>query len=186
MMTSSVFANPSSSAVGDQAQAYIAGILDELGSRDALTVLRATPELLRSTLAAMPQELRNAPEAPGKWSVVQVVQHLADSELVGGYRFRMVMAHERPALTAYDQDLWAERLSYSNADAVEALAEFTSLRRANIRLFEHATETDLARIGIHAERGEESLAHLMKLYAGHDLVHLKQIDRIQKAVSSTH
>ena len=117
--------------------------------------------------------------APGKWSIRDVVQHLADSELNGSVRFRMVLAQDRPPLIGYDQDLWSQRLHYSESNIDEALEEFTTLRRANIRLLERTTDSDRARVGVHSERGEESLGHLMKLYAGHDLVHLRQIERIR-------
>jgi hypothetical protein len=112
------------------------------------------------------------------------MQHLADSELVWGYRLRMVLSHDRPPLTGYDQDLWADRLGYRDADAQEALNCFGVLRRVNLRLLDRATAADLQRVGVHAERGEERLDHMVRLYAGHDLLHLRQVDRIRAALSS--
>ena len=102
-----------------------------------------------------------------------MLQHLADSDLVWGWRVRLILAHDRPTITGYDQDLWAERLRYELADPAESLATFDALRRANLRLLEGATAADLARVGVHAERGEESVVHLVRLYAGHDLLHLR-------------
>jgi hypothetical protein len=122
------------------------------------------------------------PETPGKWAIRDVVQHLADSEMVGGFRLRMVMAHDRPAITAYDQDLWADRLRYSEVDVRDALEQFTALRRANLRIWASLSPADLARVGRHSERGEESLEHMRRLYAAHDLLHLRQLNRIR----STH
>lgn len=179
----SEFANPASSADGPQAQAYIASILGALGDNDPLEVFRSTPKALAQVIAEVPADRIQMPEAPGKWSIAQVIQHLADSELVGGNRFRMVMTHDRPPLTAYDQDLWAERLGYANADAREALEEFTMVRRSNIRLFERLSGDDWNRVGLHSERGEESMRHLLNLYAGHDIVHLRQIERIRTRIS---
>ncbi len=167
-----------------QAPAYIAALLDALGSRDPLDVLRGTPDALRRGIAGVPAALIRVPEAPGKWSMGQMLQHLADSELVGSFRFRMVLSHDRPPLAGYDQDLWAAGLRYDEADPEQSIADFTSLRRANVRLFERATPEQRARIGIHAERGEESLAHMMRLYAGHDVVHLRQLARIRTAVGA--
>lgn len=178
----SEFANPASSDTA-ATQAYVAALLNTLGDRDPLEVLRDTPEKLRDAIASASLEELAIPESDGKWSMLQTVQHLADSELVGGFRFRMVLAHDRPALAGYDQDLWADRLGYQDSDPPTALGDFTTLRLANIRLFERATPDDRARIGIHAERGEESLAQLMRLYAAHDLVHLRQLERIRRAVS---
>jgi hypothetical protein len=123
------------------------------------------------------------PEMPEKWSVKQVIQHLADSELVWGWRLRLVLSHDRPTITGYDQDLWAERLGYGQVNVAQALDDFATLRSANLRLIKRATPQDLKRVGVHSERGEESVEHWLKLYAGHDLLHLNQIERIRKAVS---
>jgi hypothetical protein len=147
-------------------------------------VLHQTPAALQRFLDGMPEPVVRRPEAPGKWSIGEVVQHLADSELVGGFRLRMVMAHERPTLTGYDQDLWASRLEYRNADVRDALGQFTALRRANVRIWERLTQADLRRVGLHGERGEESLEHMRRLYAGHDILHLRQVERIRAATTS--
>lgn len=96
----------------------------------------------------------------------------------------MVIAHDAPELPGYDQDLWAERLRYQESDLATALDELTMLRNANLRLFRRATPEDLRRVMRHAERGEESLGHLIRLYAGHDLVHLAQIRRIRQAIGA--
>jgi hypothetical protein len=113
-----------------------------------------------------------------------VVQHLADSELVGGFRFRMVLAHESPELPAYDQDLWAERLRYTDSDLPTALDDFAHLRALNLRLLRRATPDDLRRVMRHAERGDEPLARMLALYAGHDLKHRGQIRRIRQAIDA--
>lgn len=67
-------------------------------------------------------------------------------------------------------------------DPSEALALFEVLRRANLRLLARASAADLRRTGVHAERGEESLEHLRRLYAGHDLLHLRQIERVRRTL----
>jgi hypothetical protein len=86
-------------------------------------------------------------------------------------------------LTGYDQDSWAERLHYDQTEPSEALQLFTVLRLANLRLLEHACADDLKRVGVHVERGEESLEHLRRLYAGHDLLHIAQIERVRRSVA---
>ena len=108
-------------------------------------------------------------------------QHLADSDLVLGWRMRMILAHDRPPLTGYDQDLWAARLGYEKTTPDDALREFAVLRKANLRLMQRASANDLQRVGVHSERGDESIEYMMRLYAGHDLLHLRQIERIRRS-----
>jgi hypothetical protein len=166
----------------DAVAAYVATLFAALGDRDPQEVLRATPAELRQAVAGLSPDQLSRLEAPGKWSIRQVVLHLADSELVGGFRYRMVLAHDRPTLPGYDQDLWADRLRYQEADLEAALDDFATLRRSNLRLLAGLSDTDRARAMQHEERGEESIARMMTQYAGHDRVHLNQIERIKRAI----
>jgi uncharacterized damage-inducible protein DinB len=179
----SIFTN-SASRSKEEAQAYTAAILDLLGDQDPTSVLRATPAAVRQTIAGLTDAQLSMPEATGKWSVRQVVRHLADSEIVWGWRLRLVLAQERPTLTGYDQDLWSERLRYADANIEEALEEFAALRRGHLRLLAATTADDLRRVGVHTERGEESVGHLMRMYGGHDVLHLAQLARIRRAVEA--
>ena len=179
----SVFTNRASRSA-DQARDYTAAILSLVGSREPIDVLRQTPDAVRSRVAGLSDSQLSAPEASGKWSMRQVVRHLADSDLVWGYRLRMVLAHDRPTITGYDQDLWADRLRYDRADLEQALQELAVLRRSNLSLLAGASAADRQRVGVHAERGEESVDHMIRMYAGHDLLHLQQLDRIRAAVAA--
>lgn len=179
----SVFSNRSIDPPQERAK-YPKAVLDLVGGREPLSVLRETPAALARAIEGLfPAQLRK-PEAPGKWSIAQVLQHLADSDLVWGWRVRLILAQDRPTLTGYDQDLWAERLHYADADPQEALEQLHVLRRGNLNLIARATPQDLERVGVHSERGEESAGYLCGLYAGHDLLHLRQIDRIRRSVSA--
>ena len=177
----SVYTNPSNSTAEETA-AYVAALLDLLGTQDPVAVLGTTPDAAARAIANLSDASLRQPEKPGKWSIAQVLQHLADSEVVFAWRMRLILAQDRPTLTGYDQDLWAQRLGYGDADPTTALQIFRTLRQENLRLLRRASPADLKRVGIHSERGEESLEHLRKLYAGHDLLHLKQIARVRGAV----
>jgi hypothetical protein len=177
----SVFTN-SASSTPEEIAGYVGAVLGLLGGRQPLDVLRGTASVLHPLPGRYGPAL-STPEAPGKWSANEVLQHLADSELVFGWRIRLVLAQDRPPVTGYDQDRWAARLHYSEGDPVEAIERFGVLRRANLRLLERASEADLQRVGVHAERGEETLEHLINLYAGHDLLHLRQLERIAAGLS---
>lgn len=177
----SVFSNTSNDAPELRAQ-YAKAVLGLVADRSPIDILRETPGAVARAVATMtPQQLKT-PEAPGKWSVGSVLRHLADTEVVWGWRMRLILAQDRPAITGFDQDQWAERLDYANADPNESLEAFVVLRRDNLRLIDHASADDLQRVGVHAERGEESAGYLVRLYAGHDLAHLAQIERISKSI----
>jgi hypothetical protein len=165
-------------------QACAASLFDALGTREPFEVLRGTPTALRHAASGLSPEQLSRPEGPGKWSVRQVIQHLADAELVGGFRYRMVLAHDGPTLPGYDQDAWAERLHYDQADSAAALGDFVVLRGANLRVLQQATPGELERVMVHSERGNESLRFMIRIYAGHDLVHLRQIGRIRRAIGA--
>jgi uncharacterized damage-inducible protein DinB len=177
----SVFTNPASRAAGD-AEAYVSAVLGLLGDRDPLTILRDTRGALARGIHELSAEQLRRPERPGKWSIAAVLQHLADAELVWAWRMRLILAQDRPVITGYDQDLWADRLHYDRASPADAIDMFDVLRGSNLRLLAGASPADLDRVGVHSERGEESLRHTIKLYAGHDLLHLNQIERIRAVV----
>jgi len=96
------FSNPAANAAAS-ARSYVQALLEVLGDRQPLDVLPELMPWLDARLRGAPQQALRRPEAPGKWSVTQVVQHLADSELVLGFRSRMILSENRPALQGYDQ-----------------------------------------------------------------------------------
>ena len=178
----SIFSNRSIDPPQERAQ-YSKAVLELVGGRDPIAVLRETPSAAAKSIAGLSPAQFRQQEAPGKWSIAAVLQHLADSDVVWAWRMRLILAQDRPPLTGYDQDLWAERLHYADADPEEALETLRVLRRGNLALIARATPDDLKRVGVHAERGEESAGYLCGLYAGHDLLHLRQLDRIRRAVA---
>jgi hypothetical protein len=171
------FSNPAANAAA-AAGAYVRALLEVLGDREPLEVLSELMPWLEHRLKAVSEAALRRAEAPGKWSVIEVVQHLGDSDLVFGFRARMILAEDRPPLQGYDQDRWASVFRYREASRESALAQLGALRTANLALLRGLGTVEMARVGMHSERGPESLGHLTKLMAGHDLVHRRQIDRI--------
>jgi hypothetical protein len=171
------FSNPAGTASA-AAAGYVRALLDLLGSEDPFAVLEAlVPWLERRTAGLDASALRRA-EAPGKWSVIDVIQHLADAELVMGFRFRMVLTENQPELQGYDQDRWVSVLRYAEVPVDLALGQLRGLRNANLRLWRTLTPEQRERVGLHSERGRESVDLMLRMTAGHDLVHRRQIDRI--------
>lgn len=166
----------------DEAQAYADGLLRLLGSRDPLEVLRELPEGVRREVDACPPALRRAPEAPGKWSVAEVVRHLADMEGIYWYRLRRVLSQPGDEVQGVDQNAWARAQDYAGTDIDESLAELTTLRELNLRWLERRSADEWSVEGAHAERGSESLWRMVELLAGHDLAHVHQLQRIRVAI----
>jgi uncharacterized damage-inducible protein DinB len=179
----SIFSNRYSDAK-QEAGDYTQAVLGLLGDRDPIDVLERTPAVLAGLLAGLSAADLARPEASGKWSLLQVVRHLADSEIVWAYRLRRVVAEDRPAIQGYDQDAWAARLHYDRANLDETLQEFRAVRAGNLRLIRSLDAAERKRVGVHSKRGEEAVEHLLRMYAGHDLLHLNQVARIRETLGS--
>ena len=159
-------------------QEYTARLLSLVGTDDPVTILSTTPRRLRELIAGRTiEELARKPD-PTKWSVVQILAHLADTELVGGWRFRSVLASDGIPLQAYDQNAWAEAFRYEDADPFESCEAFEALRMRLLWLLKRVDRKLYANYGLHAERGREPVDHLIRLYAGHDVNHLRQLERL--------
>ena len=171
------FSNPAGNAPA-AASGYVRALLDLLGTRNPIEVLGELLPWLDHRLRGVSDATLRRPEKPGKWSVIDVIQHLADSDLVAGFRIRMVLSEDRPVLQGYDQDRWASEFRYREVSLNQALDQLRGLRMANLHLWKHLTPAQLERVGLHSERGPESAGHIIRLMTAHDLVHRRQIDRI--------
>ena len=166
---------------GEAADAYKAKILSYQAGSDFLALLAAAPEKLASLTSGLSaQELARRP-APDKWSIQELAAHLADDELVGAYRIRMILSSPGTAIEAFDQDIWARTGRYASTDTRASVEMFRVLRQANLALLGALTPAEWDRYGIHAERGAESIRDIAMYYAGHDLNHFEQIELIRAA-----
>jgi uncharacterized damage-inducible protein DinB len=177
------FSNPAGQAESG-AEAYIRALLELLGEQDPLAVQAATPERLRQRMRGLDAAQLARPEAPGKWSIAEVLWHLADNELVHTVRMRKILAEDEPDLEGYDQDRWARQLDYRQQDAAVGLEFFSGLRQANLYMLRGLSAAAWQRWGRHRERGQETVRRTCQLIAAHDLVHLRQLDRIREALSA--
>lgn len=150
-----------------------------LGDDDPFLAMFEAPQALRKLLKGLTEKQLSRRPAPGKWSIKEIVAHLADGEVILGSRYRLVAAHERPAIAAYDQDLFVEKLGADAASTEELVADFEMARAVNLGLLVRLPDEAFARVGLHSERGEESLGTMVALYAGHDRIHLDQIETIR-------
>jgi uncharacterized damage-inducible protein DinB len=145
-----------------------------LGDRDPLEVTKATPVRLQNLLQTLgPEKLELVP-APGKWSVRDIVSHLADCEIVFAFRLRQTLAEDHPIVQPFDQDKWA--VPYGHYDARIALAAFSAVRQWNLKFIAGLQAEDFKRRLNHPERGDMTLKTVIETMAGHDLNHLRQVE----------
>jgi hypothetical protein len=119
--------------------------------------------------------------APGKWSLRQIICHLADSEMIGRYRLASVIAEDNPTLLWYDQDAWATNLDYSKRKFSQALETFRRVRGENYELLKDLPEGIFSRTGVHSKTGPLSLKDLLRIYAEHAEGHARQIKEARDA-----
>jgi hypothetical protein len=177
--TDSAHRAPSATAKRAETPAeYTRRILGYAEGKDAWAILETTAGRLREVVGSTSDAVLRRRPAPGRWSPAEIMAHLADSELVGSYRFRTIIAHNGADIQAYDQDEWAASLAYEQIDPAESVDLFEATRTANLRLLRRIDPRLHENYGMHAERGRESVSHMIRLYAGHDLNHLAQIDAL--------
>ena len=115
-----------------------------------------------------------------KWSVVEILAHLADTELVAGFRLRLILGENGITIQAFDQNIWAENFNYRQRDPKKSLEVFRILRENNLALLASLPKSMWENFGMHTERGKETVTRMTEMFAGHDLNHLAQIERIVK------
>lgn len=161
-------------------QQYVARILSHSDGKDALKLQQQAPKKVAALVRGKDRKRLAKRPAPGKWSVAEILAHLADAEVAIGWRMRQILGNNGVAVQAYDQDAWANTFAYAKRDPKQSLAAYAALRAANIVLLRSVPRSAWQNYGMHSERGQESIAHMVKLTAGHDLNHLKQIEGILK------
>ena len=159
---------------------YIHRIRGYVAGKDPLRVQAATPGRIRKLVRRLPASRLKRRPAPGKWSIAEILAHLADTEVVGGNRIRMILGAPGTPIQAFDQDDWAAAMRYREQDARTSLEAFCVLRERNLALLRSLSPRQWKQYGMHQERGKETVARVAEMFAGHDLNHLKQIERLAK------
>lgn len=159
-------------------QQYSQRILGYMDGKDPLkTQSVAAKKLDRLVKGAPASKLRKRP-APDKWSVSEIIAHMADTEIVIGWRIRSILGAPGTNLQAYDQDAWAAAGLYAKRDPRKSVQQFRAVRDSNLAFFKSLSPEQWKHFGMHAERGEESLERIARMIAGHDINHILQIERI--------
>lgn len=159
----------------ETAAAYTRRLLSYSEGSEPLSLQRAAPRRLAALLKGKSRARLTCRPAANRWSVAEIAAHLADSEIAVSWRLRQILSHNAIPIQAYDQDAWAATLDYAHRDPRQSLALFRVLRASNVALLKSVPPALWNNFGVHSERGNESIAHLVHLIAGHDLNHLEQI-----------
>jgi hypothetical protein len=162
-------------------QQYIQRMTANVEGKQPLAIQAATAKRLERLIKGVPaSKLRKRPAAD-RWSAGEILAHLGDAEIVIGFRMRLILGAPGTPIAAYDQDSWVTSGHYDQRDPRKSLEQFRVVREANLALLKSLTPEQWKQYGIHAERGRETIEHVVRMTAGHDINHLQQIERITRS-----
>jgi hypothetical protein len=142
---------------------------------------RRGPELLAVVLTGVFGEEEDFVAAPGKWSIRQIIAHVADAEIVLAHRFRQVIAEDEPTLIWFDQDAWTNNLDYARRKPKQSLETLRRVRAENYELLRALPESVYQRVGNHTRNGRMTLFDLVEGGSAHTEAHARQIDAVREA-----
>ena len=141
-----------------------------------------SPKEIAAAVSGLSQEVLRYKISPEKWCVLEILGHLADVEIVYGYRLRQMLADTKPVIAPLDQDAWARNLNYMDSPPSELVAFYGLGRHHNLRLLRTLKPADLSRSAFHPEMQQQmTVADLVQRMAGHGAAHLRQIEKLKAA-----
>ena len=162
----------------ETAQEYTQRMLAFTKAKDPMKVLAASPKQLAGLLKRVPKSKLKVRPGPGKWSVTEILAHLADGEVVVGFRIRLVLGADGIPVQAFDQDAWAMYANYPKQDPFLSLEAYRINRERTLRLLKSVPRALWQNHGMHTERGKETVERMIQMLAGHDITHLNQVRMI--------
>jgi len=162
-------------------QQYTQRVLGYLEGKKPMEILAATPRQIARLIKGVPNKKLSQRPTPETWSVTEVLAHLADSELVYGYRVRIILEASGAPIQGTNQDAWAKFSDYAKQDPALSLEAFRITRERLVRLLKSLPRESWNFYGMHSERGKETVTRVAEMLAGHDVNHVKQIrERLSK------
>lgn len=159
-------------------QQYTQRVVGYIDGKQPLAVQAATAKKIDRLIKGVSTAKLRKPPAPDKWSVSEILAHLADAEIVVAFRMRFILGAPGTPITAFDQDSWVISGHYEKRNPHKSLEQFRAVREANLALLKSLVPNQWKHYGMHSERGQESIERIVRMYAGHDINHLQQIERI--------
>lgn len=157
---------------------YLARIRRHSADKDPLALQRESAQVLAELIANRSDESLKKRPATNKWSVGEILAHLAEDEIATAWRYRQMVEHSGIELAGFDQDMWSRVGDYGTRAPRESLELFRLLRNANLTFLQKLTPDQWECFGIHAERGRITVKDLASHMAGHDLNHIEQVRAI--------
>jgi hypothetical protein len=147
-----------------------------------LDAAEKSPKEIAAAVSGLAPAVLRYRSDPAKWCILEILGHLADIEIVYGYRLRQMLADEKPVIAPMDQDAWAKNLGYLEASAPELVALYGLNRHHNLRLLRRIKPGELEKSAFHPEyKKDVTLARIVEQMAGHGMNHLAQIEKLKKA-----
>ena len=148
-----------------------------------LDAAEKSPKEIAAGVSGLSDKILRYKPSPEKWCVLEILGHLADVEIIYGYRLRQMLADTKPVIAPLDQDAWARNLNYLDSPPSELVAFYGLGRHHNLRLLRSLKANDLSKAAFHPElQREMTVAELVERIAGHGAGHLRQIEKL-KAVA---
>lgn len=146
-----------------------------MGQEQLIADYAAGPRVLADAVAGLTPEQLKTRCAPGQWSILEVVAHICDAELLYADRIKRVLAEDAPPLQKMDPDQFAARLAYHKRDLQEELTAIAGLRAHVARLLRTLTGEDFGRVGIHSADGPLTVTQLLERVTKHIPHHVEFI-----------
>jgi hypothetical protein len=137
-------------------------------------------QMLREATDGLSEEAFRYKPGPTKWSIHQILIHVADSELVSTQRLKKVLAEDEPLLMSVDQNAWASVLRYEQLDREQHLLLFKLLRSSTLPILEQLSLHQWERVGIYRDAGAFTFKKLLEYRVEHVRGHIRQIERVKE------
>jgi hypothetical protein len=150
-----------------------------------LEAAEKSPKLVAAAVSGLKPDVQRYKPSPEKWCILEILAHLADTELIYGYRVRQMLADKDPTIAPIDQDAWARNLGYMQDAPAESVASYGLNRYNNLRLLRRIKLVDLEKGAFHPELNRKmTVAEIVERMAAHGPNHLEQIERLKKAAGN--
>ena len=147
-----------------------------------LDAAEKSPKEIAAAVSGLSEQILRCKPSSDKWCVPEILGHLADVEIVYGYRLRQMLADTKPVIAPLDQDAWARNLNYLDSPPSELVAFYGLGRHHNLRLLRNLKASDLSKSAFHPEMQREmTVADLVERMGGHGAAHLQQIEKLKAA-----